>query len=166
MYPQGEDNGSRFHEQLRRYPAVQDAVVLLTSSIQFSEQTGGQISGQQGDSRAQVYDRLAFLLLITVMLHGSSATAPNHDASSWGDLSPLEATLRESKHTWTQSLQNLLSLLQHEFTQGFNTNRSVDFLENLTHVLRQISQDACTGIEKCIVNVLFQTAEDSFIESK
>ncbi|KAK9427125.1 hypothetical protein V1505DRAFT_318100 [Lipomyces doorenjongii] len=168
-------SSSQLYQQgLGVYPAVHDAVLLLHHHFQLDAQTSTHEAGYP----SREYDRLASLLLISVLLQESmsstsTATLPTSGSfsrSSSNRLAVLDASLQESRNRWEGSVGNLYLFIFHYFMNLPDGSLKAKYTMQMTDVLGHLSLEARRGVEKCLLNMLCGTkggklrfsAEDSW----
>ncbi|OAA57506.1 peroxisomal catalase [Niveomyces insectorum RCEF 264] len=165
---------------LRRYPGVQDAILVLKTATKRatldahrrSRSGGGGGDGDDEDEACTVaeFNRLACLFFISVLLqtppsHGpgqlpenagpaAEATPPSRPAPS-SDLALMDAVLR-AWSVWPGSVEDLHNLLFHHCAVLPDSQQKTNYVLQMTRVLASLSSEARRGVERCLLHILNQ----------
>lgn len=136
---------------LRKYTALQDAVLLLRADMKRHMRDPSQ---EEACSHHE-FARLACLFFISVFLQ---ASAPVDDVTAQhppSDLAVMDAFL-QARDIWSGSVDNLHVALFHHFAELLDNRQKRDYVLQMTNVLASLSSEARRGVEKCLLHILCQ----------
>lgn len=151
--------GSFRTRKLPPFPFAQAAVGVLRQDFQHSLHTPSNESGVTPLER----ERLICLFSISVLLQELISAFPEGDCTVPTlptGLDALETFLAESRHIWGKSVHQLHSILYESPSSYFEEGpHRMDYTINLVQVLGTLSLEARQGVQRCLLNLLYQIGE-------
>lgn len=133
------------------FPSLYDAVLLIRDDFMLEGQT------YKTQYLASDYDRLACLFAISIMVQESVSLNFAGPANS---LAVLDLSLQASRDDWVASIHSLRSFLHNHFVHSYpNGTLKIEYVMQMTDVIKYLSLEAHRGIEKCLLNMLCRTRE-------
>lgn len=148
--------GSFCTKEFSSFPFFHDSIDLLRQDFQLSF---GTCSSKSHVTQHET-ELLVCLFSISVLVQESlSPLADVEDVfqSRHNALAEFEDFLRDSHQVWRHSAQQLRYLLYNNFMQLHEDGqRNMNYTMNLVQVLSTLSLEARQGVEKCLLNLLYQ----------
>lgn len=133
------------------FPSLYDAVLLIRNDFMLEAQT------YKTQYLASDYDRLACLFAISIMVQETVSLTL---ASPANELAVLDLSLETSRDDWMGSIHSLRFYLHNHFANSYpNGALKIEYVMQMTDVIKYLSLEAHRGIEKCLLNMLCRTRE-------
>lgn len=148
--------GSFCTKEFSSFPFFHDAIDLLRQDFQLSLET----CSNKSHVTQHETELLVCVFSISVLVQESLsplADVVNVFQSRHNALAEFEEILRDSHQIWRHSAQQLRYLLYNNFMQIHEDGqRNMNYTMNLVQVLSTLSLEARQGVEKCLLNLLYQ----------
>lgn len=133
------------------FPSLYDAVLLIRNDFMLEAQT------YKTQYLASDYDRLVCLFAISIMVQESVSLTLLSPAN---ELAVLDLSLQTSRDDWMGSIHSLRFYLHNHFVNSYpNGVLKIEYVMQMTDVIKHLSLEAHRGIEKCLLNMLCRTRE-------
>lgn len=140
-----------YMDGLLAFPSLYSAILLIRDDFMFQGQA------YKTKYLASDYDRLACLFAISIMVQESVSM---NFACPENELAVLDRSLQASCHDWVTSTHSLRSFLHSYFVNSHpKGSLKIEYVTQMTDVIKHLSLQAHRGIEKCLLNMLCRTRE-------
>lgn len=148
--------GSFCTKKLSPFPFFHDAIDLLRQDFQLSFET----CPNKSHVTQHETELLVCVFSISVLVQESLSPLADVETvyqSRQNALAEFEEILRDSHQIWRHSAQQLRYMLYNNFIQLYEDGqRNMNYTMNLVQVLSTLSLEARQGVEKCLLNLLYQ----------
>ena len=148
--------GSFCTKKLSSFPFFHHAIELLRHDFKISFETyqnGSHITQHETELLVCVFSMSVLVQESFSYLADVKSVSHTHRLS----LAEFEETLGNSHQIWYHSAQQLRYMLYKNFIQlHAEGQRNMNYTMNLVQVLSTLSLEARQGVEKCLLNLLYQ----------
>lgn len=131
------------------FPSLYNAVLLILDDF-MQKGLADKLQYEAFD-----YDRLACLFAISIMVQESVSLNLTGPINELGALRGLDVSLQASRDDWVASIYSLRLFLYGYIMNSFPTGEmKIEYITQMTDIIKHLSLEAHRGIEKCLINLL------------